>query len=256
MLRVLDEESEIATVSYEGTRQLLAATGTKPGSVLLPRAVEVPEWIQFGMGSFFGTPKGAPWAGVGCPSPTILEQHQYLANYKQAFRTGKLDKPALALASVVSDRQFRLAMPLVNKDKDRAKEKEKDKDKDKDKEREKAHKEAEEALSKARTMAWAMTYFLAQKKLDGLLRYFDELARLPRDLELDEDTLQLAFARAFDLVSPAQPNQIDPSKAMRLAAEWQDYIYRVPLELEAAVKEAKKKTSELRGDPKPGGPKP
>jgi len=253
VLRALDEESEIATTTYEGTRQLLAATGTKPGSTLLPRAVEVPQWVEFGMGSFFGTPKGAPWQGIACPSPTVLEQYKYLENYKQAYGRGKLDKAPVALLNVASDHYSREAMAVANKEKAKSKEKEKEKDKD----REKLQKETELALSKARTMSWALTYFLAQKKLDGLLRYFDELSRLPRDLDLDEDTLRLAFARSFDLVSPAQPNQVDATKAARLAAEWQDYILRVPLEYESAIKEAKKKTNEFRGDPTTtGAPKP
>src|SRR5262249_34656237 len=38
--RALDEDAEIASVTHEGTRQLLAATGE------LPRNVAVPEWLQ------------------------------------------------------------------------------------------------------------------------------------------------------------------------------------------------------------------
>src|SRR5262249_17010946 len=40
--RALQEDAEIASVTHEGTRQLLAATGQ------LPRNVAVPEWLQFG----------------------------------------------------------------------------------------------------------------------------------------------------------------------------------------------------------------
>ena len=50
-------------------------------------------------------------------------------------------------------------------------------------------------------MAWSLTYFLAHRKLGndrfGLIRYYRELARMPRDLEFDGDSLVLLFARAF-----------------------------------------------------------
>ena len=52
----------MASVSHVGTVQLAVATG------LLPRNVEVPEWIRYGIGSYAETPKGAYWNGVGSAS--------------------------------------------------------------------------------------------------------------------------------------------------------------------------------------------
>src|SRR5207244_307051 len=93
--KAMEEEGERATVTHEGTRQLIAAVG------LLPRSVEAPQWIDFGMASFFETPKGSYWWGTGAPNMT------YLVNFKFWDNTKKLDKnPAEALKSVVTDRYF------------------------------------------------------------------------------------------------------------------------------------------------------
>jgi hypothetical protein len=150
MLQLLQDESEVASVSYEGTRQLIAAIG------LLPPSIEAPQWIDFGVASFFETPKGSFWTGYGAPS------HPYLINYKIWEATNKLDKPAEALKAVVTDGYFRKVNDSKNK---------------------------ERALDKARTMTWALTYYLAQKHREKLRRYYDELADLPRDLEFDADVL-------------------------------------------------------------------
>src|SRR5262249_24741920 len=59
MRKALEVEGETAAISEQGPRQLLAASG------LLPRKVRVPDWVQSGMGGFFGTPKGSPYSGIG-----------------------------------------------------------------------------------------------------------------------------------------------------------------------------------------------
>ncbi len=151
--RALEDDAEIASVTHEGTRQLLAATNE------LPRNVAVPEWLQFGWASFFETPKGSPWMTVGSPSSTLLPEYNYLSQYKAAFQAGKLEKQRVAmLEKVVTDAYFREYA---------------------------ANPKSEEARVKARTLSWALTYFLANKKLDGLRRYHEELKKLPRDLEFD-----------------------------------------------------------------------
>src|SRR5205807_337745 len=64
--KCMEEEGQRAASSHEVIRQLLAATD------MLPRNVMAPEWIQFGLPSFFETPVGASWPafwpGVGAPS--------------------------------------------------------------------------------------------------------------------------------------------------------------------------------------------
>src|SRR5262249_37622101 len=90
------------------------------------------------------------------------------------------------------------------------------------------------ALRKARAASWALTYFLAQKELAGLQRYFKELARMPRDIELDKDVLLACFARAFDCVGADK--RADAAGLRSLAARWDSYITRVPLEADAIHK--------------------
>jgi hypothetical protein len=231
--RALEEDSEIATVTHEGTRQLLAATG------LMPRNVAAPQWDQFGLASFFDSPKGSPWVTVGTPSATVMDPYNYLAHYKAAADAKKLDTPpAKALEKVVTDEYFREAAAAVPKDK-------------------KGNRETPKEVNariRARSMAWALTYFLAQKRLDGLIRYQHDLAKLPRDMEFDKDILLLTFARAFDLVNPARPQEVDQAKLARLADDWHSYIITLPLEAKQLLDEAKKNQDELKAVPEGNQP--
>ncbi len=224
--RALQEDAEIASVTHEGTRQLLAATG------MLPRNVAVPEWLQFGWASFLETPKGALWMTTGAPNSSLLPDLNYLAQYKAADKAGKLKDHTQALMDVVSDADFR----------EYAK-----------------NPKSEEAKVKARTMAWALTYFLANSRhLDGLQRYHEELKKLPRDLEFDGQTLLLAFGRAFDCLSANNPNTVDKAKLGKLAQEWHSYIQLTPSEDEDLQRELVKKQTELKTVhiPKPSGDAP
>jgi hypothetical protein len=200
VLKAMEEDGERATVTHEGTRQLIAALG------FLPRSVEAPQWIDFGMASFFETPKGSYWSGTGAPNMA------YLVNFKLWDATKKLEKnSAEALKSVVTDRYFHKI---------------------------KESKSKENAEAKARTMTWALTYFLAYKKRDGLLRYYQELANQPRDLDLDEDVLLGCFARAFGLVDAKKPNEVDENELNKLASSWYTFIKGTPLEIDEVLKEA------------------
>jgi hypothetical protein len=232
MLKSLEEDGQLATASHDGTRQLLAATGLKgsgePERPLLPRAVVAPEWIQFGMGSVFETPSSSPWVNVGLPSVACMPQHNYLSQFQEAVRFDKMDKPPVALTKVVTDQYFREASGT----KDKA------------------------GLVKARPLAWSLTYFLTQKKLDGLLRYFKELDKLPRDLEFDSDVLLGAFARAFDLTDARNPAAVDNAKLASLAQEWRSYIQQLPDEMRDIVKEVRdiQKVSRGTGAGNPNAP--
>ena len=187
-----EAESELASVSHEGTRQLIAAIG------LLPRNVEAPEWIDFGMASFFETPKGSFWSGVGGEN---LPYHVNFCVWKKT-KNKKLDSNSVeALRGVVTDRYFREA---------------------------KSGKKKESDLIRARTMAWALTYFLARQKREGLLRYYEELAGMPRDMEFDEDVLLRVFARAFGLVDVNKPNEMDETKVAAFARSWYQFIDAQP----------------------------
>jgi hypothetical protein len=219
MVRSLEAESETATVTHEVPRQLLSAIG------LSPRNVIPPEWLQFGMGSFFETAKHSPWGGAGGPNWVYLLDYKERASRKMA---GKLEKPLDALKAVVTDRYFRESNRGLN----------------------------EAALSKARTMAWSLTYFLAHRKLVdkdgyGLIRYYRELARMPRDLEFDEDSLLNLFARAFNCLD--DKGKPDNAKLTKLAEEWHRFIDLTPLEVEEVVKDLRNRRNELRtSETKPG----
>ena len=184
--KVMEEDARREAVTYEGTRQLIAALG------LLPRSVKAPQWIDFGMASFFETPKGAYWSGTGSPNLT------YLVNFHLWDHEKKLEKdPTVALKSVVTDHYFHLIEGSKNK---------------------------ENARAKAHTMSWALVYYLAYKKRDGLLRYYQELAQEPRDLDLDEDVLLNCFARAFGLTDPKKPNEMDETELNKFAAAWYKFM--------------------------------
>jgi hypothetical protein len=214
--KALEEDAELASVSHEGTRQLIAAAGlTAPGVV-------APNWIQFGIGSFFETPKGAPWTSIG-------EAHwDYLPVYKTMIKEADY-KPADALKATITDRYFRQT------DKDKAKEKIKEKLTGKT--------EAITAEMKARTLAWSLAYYLARNNLDSLFRYYKELSKLPRDIEFDDEVLMGCFARAFDLLDPAT-KAIDQGKLGRMAQQWQTYLNSTPSEAEEVLKELKKNQEE------------
>src|SRR5262249_41236786 len=94
MLKSLEKEAELATVSHDASRQLLFASG------LLPSNVVVPEWLLFGMGSFFETPLQSPWPSLGAPSAYYLPRWQEM-------KGKELKNPGQTLRMVVTDAYFR-----------------------------------------------------------------------------------------------------------------------------------------------------
>lgn len=218
LIKALQEDSEISTVTYEGTRQLLAAVGYYPRSVLLP------QWIDFGMASLFETPKGALWVGTGTPNLA------FQVNFKVWDESKKLEKGGApeALRSSLTDSYFRRISDSKNKD---------------------------VALTKARTMSWALTYYLANRKPEGFKRYFQELTALPRDMEFSEEVLMTAFARAFDLTDAAKPGEVDMNKFNNLANDWYLYMRNTPVELDE-VRRERSAAAKGRTTGKPGANQP
>ena len=213
MLKALEEEADLATVSHLASRQLLFA------SELLPRNVAAPEWILSGMGSFFETPLQSPWPTIGAPSPYYLPRWRELKGKEPG--QGGLEKTAVeTLRKAVTDHYFRILPPQPKAEGDE-------------------HLVYEAALRKARTIAWSLTYFLAQKHLDGLRHYFAELSKMPRDIELDEVVLLNCFARAFGCVDGN--NNVDAARLKALADEWYGYWQTVHFESEPVMKEIREK---------------
>jgi hypothetical protein len=223
MVRSLEADSELATVSHEGPKQLIAAIG------LLPRSVFAPDWIQFGMGSCFETAKGAPWGGAGGANWIYLQDYKDRAAKLKLGPNAQVNKggakPLEALKGVVTDRYFRESNNGRN----------------------------EGNLMKARTTAWSLVYFLIHRKLNGLMPYYRELARMPRDMEFDDESLLLTFARAFDCLD-AKGEKPDEAKLKQLAEEWHRFLDLTPLEGEEVVKNIRERQSELKagGVGKPG----
>jgi hypothetical protein len=239
--KAMEEESSRASVSHVGTRQLLVAAG-----LLTPR-VEAPEWVQFGAASFFETPTGAYWPGIGAPS------WKYLVKYKlwrQADRDAqqaeeearkarrpvvvaerKLERSDEAIRRVITDRYFREARDELKKGPE----------------------------LKARTMAWGLAYFLMNRHLDGFLRYCEELAQLPRDMVPDDDTLVMCFARAFDMVDPTDPYRPNETKLNSFADEWYSFLDLKQMESSEALQDAFKQAQrgnkrKARATPAPKSP--
>lgn len=214
---LMRKESESVSSSFEGTQQLMTTLG------YLPRGVETPKWFRYGLVSFFETPKGAFWKGTGQQNQVYLSQ--WKAWYDNEDKKS-LEKPGEVLRHVVSDQYFkRVHDPKHNK---------------------------ENSENKARTMAWSLMYYLAQNKLDGVLRYSQEVAQMPRDVELSEDILVRAFAKAFDLADPAHPDKVDVNKWNLFANEWFKDLRRMPVEVDEVRKAMMKRSNRMRATATPG----
>jgi hypothetical protein len=207
LMKAMEREAELATISHDASRQMVFSSG------LLPRNVAAPEWCLFGMGSFFETPLQSPWAGIGAPST------YYLPRWRELKGKGLEKTAADTLRMVVTDTYFRNLPPKGEPDSP-------------------VRQVHDAALRKARTTAWALTYFLAREKLDGLQRYFKELGKMPRDIELDEEVLMGCFARAFNLLD--NNNKIEKAKLSSLANQWYSYVDNVHFDSEEIMKKVRK----------------
>lgn len=202
--RATEEEAERATVSHGVTRQLLFATG------FLPRNVEMPEWIQYGLCSFFETPRGAFFPGLGLPSWTNL------IDFKHHRRKNHLGAPKDVLDQVVTDGYFRKAQAsaaLLQPGQEK---------------RAALEERATRDQEIARSTAWALIYYLAREnKLPSLHRFSDELKLLPRNLALNEQLLRGCFKRAFKLTD---------AQVQKFADDWfaemQNYVLEMPAQYE------------------------
>jgi Protein of unknown function (DUF1570) len=109
--RLVEDEATVSTISREGTRQLLYATG------LLPRFVELPEWLSNGAVNFFTRPKDPAFvtdsegkAHVAVAMETGYGLPNYmLQRYFRDFIEKKELQPdrALLLKNVLTDAYFR-----------------------------------------------------------------------------------------------------------------------------------------------------
>jgi hypothetical protein len=204
--KAMEEEGEMTTLSHEGIRQLVAATG------MLPRTVATAEWARFGLASFFEVPHYAFYPSTGGPS------WEYLANFQALRANKKLEQKDAKeiLLKVVTDDYFHQAYDALRKSQQA-------KDKDKD-QRQLLQMKADFQLEVARATSWSLMYYLVQKKSSALDRYFREIADLPRDMDYDAKVLKDCFYRAFGLLvqDPNNPGRqiVNISSLESLAAAW------------------------------------
>ncbi len=208
--KALEDDAERATLTHDGTRQLLVGSG------LFPRNVNVPEWVLSGLSSYFDTPALAVYPGVGLPSWTELINFKYF----QKEKSGKLNNPTDVLYSVLTDRYFQQAQQASELARDQP-------------EDEKLADRARDAWDLARSTAWAFVYYLASTgRVNDLIQYGKEMNDLPRDLDLGELALQACAARAFKLGDAKNAGRLDLNgRGKELAAAWFTEMRNVILDL-------------------------
>lgn len=72
LVEIAREDADIEVVSHETTHQMAGNTG------LLPRHVLVPTWVHEGLATYFETPDGANWGGIGAVNTSRLEWYRML----------------------------------------------------------------------------------------------------------------------------------------------------------------------------------
>jgi hypothetical protein len=214
LLKAMENEFEQTGISHEASRQMLYATKQ------LPRNVHAPEWVQFGVGSFFETPLQAPWPTIGAANPYWLPRFKELQSKKKYEASY-----AQTLKKIVTDSYFR--------------------EKTKGDKAEEIAKSREANLRKARAASWALTYYLAryEANLPKLQRYFKELSKQPRDVDLDEKTLWECFTRAFGLDSE--------DKVRAFAGNWMAYLQAERVDATLIHEKIRKFYTEMNTPPAP-----
>jgi hypothetical protein len=240
--RALREESEMAAATHEGTRQLVAETG------ILPRNAPAPEWLRFGLASLFEMPKGpfpgksqtmvkqAFWPGAGGPN---WSWRRYLDDLDQ---DKLLEKKGEVLMDTITDHYFERAREAAKNTKEG--------------EDPNALHAAE--LARARTLSWALTYYLFNERFDDFQKFLAEIAALPRDVEADPYTAVMMFARIFGIdtagITPMDPRN-NPDRYFLFASEWLSSVRRFPAPTVALKLEIPDKGTGSGNRPAgPGGP--
>jgi hypothetical protein len=213
----MDEENEMMTLSHEGVRQLIAATG------ILPRDVATAEWAKFGLASFFEVPAHSFYPSYGGPN------WYQLIRFKALETTKKIEQKDATeiLLKVISDEYFRTAYATLKQPAGKTKE-----------ERDALKAKTLDQVEMAQATAWSLMYFLARNKADGLEQYFREIRALPRDCDFDSKVLKDCFYRAFGLMTQDPEvlgsQVLNLGKLQTLAFEWLGAMETTTLELPEA----------------------
>ncbi len=76
------EDNDIEVVSHEATHQMAGNTG------LLPRHVRIPSWVHEGLATYFETPDGGMWGGVGAINESRLNLYRVLERDREHSNIG------------------------------------------------------------------------------------------------------------------------------------------------------------------------
>jgi hypothetical protein len=214
---LLQEEAEIAAATHEGTKQLFAETG------LLPRNVLAPEWLRFGIAALFEMPKGpfpggtgqlkvALYPGGGGPHWAYM---RYFEEMREANRITQDSAPELFIETVIDEhfrnaRQAEAMSRLISR---------------RNEEGDSKATPAEELYARARTLAWSVVYFMAKAHFNKFEVFLDELAKLPRDAELDANAVVTAFCKAYGVSrSGLEGATVDISDFAGVGFEWKKFM--------------------------------
>jgi len=77
---------------------------------------------------------------------------------------------------------------------------------------------------KAQVTAWALTFYLAKKKMPALLAYYAELNQMPRDMRLDRTQVLHTFCRVMGLMDTNNPTEINKTEFKRFAEDWVGFL--------------------------------
>jgi hypothetical protein len=241
------EEGIVATITSEGSRQILDAVG------VLPARVHLPESLSDGFISLLETPKSngefraaSFYSGLGNPHWVYLPVFNFFTQ-EERLKAGevvfnektqreiKIPVKPVALREVLTGAGYRQAWQAQPEQRDLL-------------------------LLKAQAESWALIYFLAQTRWQQLMLFYDELSRLPRDMTIRPDVVESIFALHFDLADPKQPDKLDESKCQRLQEEWLAFMRKqsLPMRLPAYVGGSQPGAGNAPGNPgfkppQPGG---
>jgi hypothetical protein len=77
---------------------------------------------------------------------------------------------------------------------------------------------------KAQVTGWALTYFLAQRKMSALMKFYGELNKMPRDMRLDRTVVRNTLCRCLGLMDANNPNEINKDAFKRFAEDWVAFL--------------------------------
>ncbi|HMP57951.1 MAG TPA: DUF1570 domain-containing protein, partial [Gemmatales bacterium] len=214
------EEGEICTLTREAVLQVAFASGR------LPHKLHVPESVAQGLTAFFSTPRSSTelnlpslWSGIGGPHWTLLPVYRKLVEAEGSG--GKVSWPDLLAEPIVLEKSS--VMQIITDEHFR--------------DAERASEDRRAFLKvRAQAEAWALTYFLMRKRPDQYRRFGEELATLPRDMELTPQMIAQAFARAFDLIGDPESGEIAQGKVDDLEREFRSFMSYQVLAVETADK--------------------